>query len=92
MIRNQRKHRFLTLAKNPQPVQPVSDSNNQTLILTNDKMLSEESELPTQELSEPELVPSEEQRIDTPAPKKKKDKDWSAIVGTRDQLTRESKK
>jgi len=55
-------------------------------------MLSEESELPTQELSEPELVPSEEQRIDTPAPKKKKDKDWSAIVGTRDQLTRESKK
>jgi len=80
------------LAKNPQPVQPVSDSDNETLILTNDKMLPEESELPTQELSEPEPVPLEEQRIDTPAPKKKKGKDWSTIVGTRDQPTRESKK
>jgi len=93
------------LAKNPQPVQSVPDSDDETLILTNDKMLPKESEdtmpeLPTQDLDTPSLTPSEEsepgpseeQRIEPSVPKRKKGKDWTSVVGTRDQPTRESKK
>jgi len=54
-----------------------------------------ESELPTQEPEDEtpsifEPGSSEEQRIDTPVPTRKR-KDWTSIVGTRTQPARESK-
>jgi len=78
-------------------VQQAPDSDDETLIPTNDKMLPKEpvdieSESPAQELEppdEPEPAHSEEQGIDTPVSKQKKD--WTKIVGTRDQPARKSK-
>jgi len=58
------------LAKNPQPIQPVPDSDDELPISANDKMLPEESGDPELELPVQEPETFEKQELITLSPKR----------------------